>query len=252
MKTQRPAALKVGELAKRTGLSVRALHYYDEIGLLSPSWRTGSGHRLYAAGDVARLQQIKSLRYLGFSLEEIRDYLNRPDFSPRQVIESHLSRLREQIELQRKLCKRLEEISARLSSTEEVSAEEFVRTMEAISMSERLEKYYTPEQLEALERRRQELGEERIRAVEAEWSELIERVRAEMEAGTDPAGERVQRLAKRWMELVSEFTGGDPGIERSVGNMWQQEESIHGIDTGQMREMMEYISSAMAVSKKPE
>ncbi|MCA1728462.1 MAG: MerR family transcriptional regulator [Actinobacteria bacterium] len=252
MKTQRPAALKVGELAKRTGLSVRALHYYDEIGLLSPSRRTGSGHRLYAAGDVARLQQIKSLRYLGFSLEEIRDYLERPDFSPRQVIESHLARLREQIEMQRKLCKRLEEISVRLSSTEDVSAEEFVLTMEAISMSERLEKYYTPEQLEALGRRRQELGEERIRAVEAEWSELIERVRAEMEAGTDPAGERVQRLAKRWMELVGEFTGGDPGIERSVGNMWQQEESIHGIDTGEMREMMKYIFRAMAASKKPE
>src|SRR5262249_24354063 len=51
-------AWKVGALAKRTGLTVRLLHHYDEIGLLRPSWHTGSGHRLYTAGDVARLQGI--------------------------------------------------------------------------------------------------------------------------------------------------------------------------------------------------
>jgi MerR family transcriptional regulator, thiopeptide resistance regulator len=248
----RPTTWKVGQLAKQTGLSVRTLHYYDEIGLLSPSQRTEAGHRLYTATDVVRLQQIKSLRYLGFDLEEIRDCLDRPGFSVQQVIELHLSRLREQIELQRRLCSRLEGIAARLGSAEEVSVEEFIRTIEVISMSERLERHYTSEQLEALERRRQELGEERIRAAEAEWSELIERVRTEMEAGTDLADERVRRLAKRWMELVEEFTGHNPGIESSVRNMWQQEENIHGIDTGEMREMMGYISRATAASKKPE
>ncbi len=248
----RPATWKVGELAKQTGLSVRTLHYYDEIGLLSPSRRTEAGHRRYAAGDVVRLQQIKSLRYLGFTLEEVRDCLDRPDFSPHRVIQLHVSRLKEQIELQQKLCKRLEAIAARLRSAEEVSVEEFIQTMEVISMSERLEKYYTPEQLEELEQRRRALGEERIRQGEAEWAELIEQVRTEMEKGTDPADERVQLLARRWMELVNEFTGGDPGIERSVSTMWQQEETIHGIDTRSMREMGEYVSRATAASKKPE
>ena len=75
-------------------------------------------------------------------------------------------------------------------------------------------------------------------------------VRAEIEAGTDPSTERVQALARRWTGLVNEFTGGDPGIERSVGNMWRQEETIHGIDTGQMREMIAYISGAMAASNE--
>src|SRR5256885_13714858 len=92
-------ALKVGELARRTGLTVRTLHHYDEIGLLRPSLHTGSGHRLYAAADVARLQQVVSLRQLGFSLEEIGACLTRPDFSPLKVIDLHLARLREQIEL---------------------------------------------------------------------------------------------------------------------------------------------------------
>ena len=54
------------------------------------------------------------------------------------------------------------------------------------------------------------------------------------------------------MELVHEFTGGNPEIERSVANIWQQETEIHGIDTRSMREMMEYVSKAMAASRKPE
>src|SRR5947208_9929352 len=100
-------ALKVGELARRTGLTVRTLHHYDAIGLLRPSLHTGSGHRLYTAGDVARLQQVLSLRQLGFSLEEVRGCLDRPGFSPLEVIELPLARLREQIELRRQRCEGL-------------------------------------------------------------------------------------------------------------------------------------------------
>src|SRR5262249_62096823 len=85
---------KVGELAARTGLTVRTLHHYDAIGLLSPSGRTdsahGSGHRLYTAGDLARLQQILSLKQLGFALEQIREYLSRDDYDPRRGGRMHL------------------------------------------------------------------------------------------------------------------------------------------------------------------
>jgi MerR family transcriptional regulator, thiopeptide resistance regulator len=242
-------AWKVGELARQAGLSVRTLHYYDEIELLSPSRRTDSGHRLYTAVDVVRLQRIKSLQQLGFTLREIRECLDRPGFPLQRVIQLHLSRLKERIELEKRLCDLLERVAARLRSGEEVSSGKFVDTvMEVIEMSERLNKYYTPEQVEYLEQRRREVGEERIREAEAEWAELIEAVRAEMEAGTDPSAERAQDLARSWMGLVGEFTGGDPGIERSVGNMWRQERDIHGFDTAEMREMMAYVSEAMAAS----
>ena len=243
----------IWKLGERTGLSVRALRYYEEIGLLVPSGRTESGHRLYAEEEVMRLQQIASLRSLGFSLAEIREFLDAPNFSPGRVIELHVARIRERIDLERKLCNRLEAVAARLASTrgsaEVISTGEFIETvMEVTKMSERIEKHYTPEQLEQLERRRQELGEERVRAVEAEWPVLMEQVRVEMEAGTDPADERVQKLARRWMELVEEFTGGDAGIRRSVTNLWQQEEALMGMDTADMREMMDYVSRADAAS----
>src|SRR6266581_2937981 len=101
-------ALKVGELARRTGLTVRALHHYDQIGLLKPSLHTESGYRLYTAADVARLQQVLSLRQLGFGLEEVRACLDRPGFSPQEVIGLHIARLREQVQWQQNLCVQLE------------------------------------------------------------------------------------------------------------------------------------------------
>src|SRR5262245_38749411 len=118
-------ALKVGELARRTGLTIRTLHHYDEIGLLKPSLHTESGHRLYTAGDIACLQQVVSLRQLGFSLEEVRDCLHRPGFSPVEVIHLHVARLREQIEMQRGLCERLEALAEHFRPAGEVSADEF-------------------------------------------------------------------------------------------------------------------------------
>lgn len=176
-------------------------------------------------------------------------------FSPGRVIGLHIARLKERMELERRLCERLEAVAARLERPEgehdEISVEGFVETVMGVTeMSERIEKYYTPEQREQLERRRQEVGEERIQEVQAEWPELMEKVGAEMEAGTDPADERVQELARRWMALVREFTGGDAGIHRSLGNMWEGEETLTGIDTAHMREMMSYISRANAASER--
>src|SRR5262245_57021005 len=88
------------------------------------------------------------------------------------------------------------------------------------------EKYYTVEQLQSLKRRAEELGNARIREVEAEWPALIAKVRTEMERGTDPTDPRMQALAKRWTELVHEFTGGDPGITRSLANLYRGESGV--------------------------
>jgi DNA-binding transcriptional MerR regulator len=232
---------KVGELAERTGLTVRTLHHYDAIGLLKPSRRTPAGHRLYDDADVARLQQIQSLRELGFGLEQIGEVLAGPSMEPARVVELHLARVRERIVLQQRLCDRLERIASQLRAAEGVSADDFLRTIEVMTMFDR---HYTPEQLEELPGRRAELGDARIREVEAEWPKLMAEVRAEMEAGTDPTDERVQELARRWQALVREFTGGNPGIERSLGTMYQQESSVAGMDVAAMRPMMEYIGRA--------
>src|SRR5436190_22916862 len=248
-------ALKVGELAKRTGLTVRTLHHYDEIGLLKPSLHSETGYRLYTAADVIRLQQVLSLRQVGFSLEEIRDCLDRPGFAPLEVIRLHVERLREQIELERRLCDRLEALAEHLRTAGKVSADEFLQTIEVMTM---IEKYYTAEQLEYLKQRREQLGEERIRQAPAEWAELMALVRAEMEMGTAPTDPKVQALAKHWMALVNQFSGGDRAIETAVTRLWQNEGPALASQFGMreaaqgpaMQEYMEYIGKALEAGKQ--
>ena len=231
--------MKIGDLASRSGVSIRTLHHYDEIGLLSPSHRTESGHRVYGREEVVRLQQILSLRQAGFALDEIRDLLDRRGMEPRQAIELHIARLKEAAAAQQKLIARLESLAARCDSAD---IGEFLQTMEMMAM---YEKYYTKEQLETLAKRRETLGEDTMREVQEEWPRLIASVRAEMERGTDPKDPRVQTLAKRWNELILMFTGGDPGITDSLKNLYRGEPQFaaqQGLDGG----IGEYVKKALA------
>lgn len=234
---------KIGSLAKATGLTVRTLHHYHQVGLLSPSQRTAAGHRVYGEADVARLQQIVSLRSLGFGLEDIRAVLAGSELSPLRILELHASRLRDRIRTQQRLADRLDAVAAGLRTAGHVSADQLIHAIEEITT---VDKYFTPEQQEQLASRREQIGDERIREVEAAWPRLIAEVEAEMERGTDPADPAVQALAKRWMGLVQEFTGGDPGIFRSAGQMWQNESRVGPFDAGHMRELIAYISRANA------
>ena len=67
---------RVAQFAALTGVSIRTLHHYDSIGLLSPTDRSEAGHRLYSAEDLLTLQQILTLRYLGFELRQIGELLH--------------------------------------------------------------------------------------------------------------------------------------------------------------------------------
>jgi DNA-binding transcriptional MerR regulator len=239
---------KVGELAERTGLTVRALHHYDAIGLVRPGARSASGHRLYTAGDLERLQRLLSLRQLGLSLDEVRACLDRPGYSLAEVLRLHAGRLRERLARESALLGRLEGLVRLLDTAADPSPEQILRTIEAMTM---IEAYYTPEQLDQLRRRGEALGEEAIREVEAEWPRLMAAMKAEMEAGTDPAGPRVQALAARWRELVEMFTGGDPGLGQAVGKLWQERgpetASAHGMDFD--RGLFEYVGKAHEAAK---
>lgn len=253
---------KVGELARRTGLTVRTLHHYDEIGLLSPGRRSPAGYRLYGERDVGRLQRIVSLRQLGFSLEQIAEYLSAPGSSIGQVLRLQIERLRERIAAETRLCERLEGIARRVNGAdngigargwngengagdaEGVSADELLQAIEAMIM---FEKYYTPEQLAQLEQRRRELGEETIKAAEQEWPQLIAKVKDCMARKVDPTSPELTPLMLRWKELVHQFTGGDAGIARSVGQMYQNESSVRD-RTGLDASVFEYVGKAMAAN----
>jgi DNA-binding transcriptional MerR regulator len=80
---------KVGELARATGLTVRTLRYWDEIGLVSPQ-RTGSGHRVYTSSEVTRLYQVVALQQMGLGLEEIAALFAGEAPAPAVTLRRHL------------------------------------------------------------------------------------------------------------------------------------------------------------------
>jgi DNA-binding transcriptional MerR regulator len=242
------AALRVGELARRTGLTVRTLHHFDELGLLRPSTRTKSGHRLYGEADLRRLQQILSLRALGVPLDQIGSWLKRPDASLLGALEVHLAELDERLSAQRRLRDRLAATIGRLRANGGLSVNEILDTLEATTM---FEKYYTTEQLEQLKQRRESIGEEQIRAVEKEWGEIFRTLAAAQAAGKDPGSPEMRKIGRRANELVEAFTGGDPGIRASLNEMYAEEgpapAARHGMPADPA--LWKYLGEVMAAGK---
>src|SRR2546430_1142232 len=179
---------RIGDLATATGVTVRALHHYDEIGLLVPR-RSEAGQRLYTQADLLRLYQIVALRRLGFAIPEIAARLDNREFDPREVVRRQLAELRRQMELQERLRGRLTGVLDALDRAHEPTAEDLIDGMEVINEREQ---YYTPEQLRKIEAHRRELGDEGLGRGQEAWAELIPLMVGERQRGTDPADPRVQ------------------------------------------------------------
>jgi DNA-binding transcriptional MerR regulator len=212
---------KVGELAEATGLTVRALHHYDELGLLVPSERSSAGYRLYGERDVRRLYRIVALRRLGLRLDAIAAVLDGDALDLAQTVSRQLEAVEHQFKELRQLRDRLVAIRDALDRDEEPSIDQLTTTMEAMTMHE---KYYTPEQLERLRRRGDELGQEAIDRVQRDWQEIFDALRDEMHAGTDPGDPKLDAYRERARALLRAFTGGDPDIIASLDRMWRHED----------------------------
>jgi bifunctional DNase/RNase/DNA-binding transcriptional MerR regulator len=127
---------KVGELARATGLTVRALHHYDDIGLLVPSERTSAGHRLYGDEEVRRLYHVLALRRLGLGLEQIVALLDDDSVSLVETVRGHLEQVERELEHQHRLRGRLRQILDSLERSVEPAVEEFIEAMEAMTVIE--------------------------------------------------------------------------------------------------------------------
>ncbi|WJH36130.1 MerR family transcriptional regulator [Paenibacillus sp. CC-CFT747] len=127
---------KVGQLAKMTGLTIRTLRYYDQIGLFSPSGHTVSGYRLYTESDFSRLQQILSLKELGLSLEQIKEVMTGKRMGLQDIVSLQMARLRETIRTQQKLLRELEHVAGLMHRNEPLTVETFTSLMQTMKSSQ--------------------------------------------------------------------------------------------------------------------
>ena len=126
---------RVGELATSAGLTVRTLHYFDEIGLLVASGRSEAGHRLYSDGDVERLYRICLLRRLGLGLEEIGRALDDPSWNLQSALAAHLHDIDRRLETELRLRSRLTTLARREAATGSIT-NELIALLEDMTMLE--------------------------------------------------------------------------------------------------------------------
>ena len=226
--------LKIGELAKRTGLTVRALHHYDAIGLLSPSARSEAGYRLYNEADIARLHRILALRRFGLALADIGTTLTRPDLSLATVVARQIGLLTEQIQQAKALRSRLSQLQGQLAEGQEPDLADWLTTLEHMTM---YDKYFSQEELTQLPIYTQ------ADDVEPEWQAMVAQVQALMDAGTDAGDPRSQALSIAWMSKVRRDTGGNPILFAKLNAMHEQELAVQE-RTGISPQMMTFILAA--------
>lgn len=238
-------ALKVGDVARRTGITVRALHHYDEIGLLEPSEQTASGHRLYTEDDLARLQKVVSLRQLGFSLDEIAKLLRGPASDLSGVLERHIHALRDQVARAEILRGKLESMAARLRAGDRPTIDDLLSTIKETAM---YEKYFTAEQAQKLKDHHRALGPGAQQEAERAWKQLAAEVRAEFDRGTSPTAPEMQALARQWRALIDNITGGDTGIRQGLVALHRAEPNITTSFFGPVvdEDVLKYIGQAVA------
>jgi len=226
--------LKVGDLAKRCGLSVRMLHHYDAIGLLAPSARSDSGYRLYDKTDIARLHQIQALRRFGMSLAEVGAFLASPEASIARVVERQLQMLAQQIEQANVLRDRLLRLQGQLARGEEPELAEWLTTLEWMTM---YDKYLSQDEQERVER----LDADAQRT--AKWTALVQKVRSAMDHKVPARSAEAQALAARWMALLAEDTEVDQVLSAKLHRMHVSEPAMQE-RTGISLEMVAYVMAA--------
>ncbi|WP_323374048.1 MerR family transcriptional regulator [Plantactinospora alkalitolerans] len=238
----------IGELARASGMTVRALRHYDEIGLLSAGERTGSGHRRYTEDDLRRLYRVRSLRSLGLSLEEIAGVLAEPagDLAAMRVLlTAQLRGLEARAVQLQQLTRQLRGLLARIDSASMPDPDQFMTTLEMISV---FETYFTPEQREQLAQRRTELGGTAIEAARTEWAGLVEELLCHVRDETPVDDPRVRDLVARWDTLGNRFHVDGQGGERTktaARRMWDDNSEEIGPSlpwpADRMRNLLAYL-----------
>ncbi|OLF13431.1 MerR family transcriptional regulator [Actinophytocola xanthii] len=206
----------IGELAAASGVTVRALQHYDEIGLLRPGDRTSAGHRRYTERDLHRLYRVRALRGLGLSLDEVAAVLDDAGGDLREVLLAQLAALEAHAERVGRLAERVRELLGRLEDADP-GPDDLLTILEMMSV---FESYFSQQQRDDLAARRAALGPEAVEAAKREWASLVAEGIALLREDPRPEDVRVRALVRRWDEIGTRFHGADEGLTGAARAMW--------------------------------
>jgi DNA-binding transcriptional MerR regulator len=208
---------QVHEFAELAGVTVKALHHYDRIGLLKPQ-RSSNGYRLYKPQDLERLEQIVALRYLGVPLKEIRNLLERDAIKlPAALRAQRLVLERKRLLLDRSI-EAIRETEQLLDEGKPLAPAVFRHIIQALHMqietqdaNDFLLNYQRAEVWTRFRARHREWPSR-------EWDEIFKDIHQSLDE--DPVSPRAQKLALRWRVLRVKDSAGDPAIHSGLLRAW--------------------------------
>ncbi|WP_394778257.1 MerR family transcriptional regulator [Undibacterium sp.] len=233
--------MKIGELARRTGLSIRALRHYDDIGLLTPSARSEAAYRLYDKQDIARLYRIQALSRLDLSLAEIKSILEEGAATLPDVIAQQIAFLEKQMQQASSLRRHLLHLQVQLQADDEPSVDEWLIALESMANGG---KYFNREELDKLKAGRVFV----TASAETGQASLAIALHDLMVRGVPPEDAEARELAQAWITSMLAELDGDEGMLIKAYSMHWHESTLHTL-TGIDQQAMTYIAHAMAYSR---
>lgn len=214
----------IREFANLTRVTVRTLHYYDQIGLLTPSVTRPNGYRVYTDPDLLRLQQIVTLKYMGFSLDEIKRLLESKGYEAARALRVQSAAIKDEIVRLREAARAVDEALRLLEKDGRIHRQKLIKIMEVIQMDEDIkqewhEKFFSEADLEKFKEIGKRYPPEAMAAYQERWAALIAEVKRNI--GLDPASAEAQDLGKRWTALFNEAYGGHPELKPKIAEAYR-------------------------------
>lgn len=215
-------AYTVGEVARLARVSIRALHHYDEIGLLTPSDRSEAGYRLYSAEDLERLQQILFFKELGFGLEEIRRVMLEPGFDRHEALVTQRKLLAERLRRTQAMLAAVEQALEVFEKGTPMKTEELFEVFGEFNPEDHREEVharFAPELVAESERRTGRYTKSDWKEIQARQGAIYTKLAGRMEC--DPGDAEVQDLVEQHRRLIDErFYPCSREIHAGLGQMY--------------------------------
>lgn len=241
---------KISEVAKISKITIRTLHYYDEIGILSPSI-DNKGYRVYSEEDLLRLQQILFFREMDFSLKEIKDIIDNPGFNREESLINHREIL---IKKKARLEKIIETINKSIKEEGTMSKEDMFNGFSMKEINEHKNKY--AKEVKEKYRESNAYKESEIKTskyTKEKWEEIMKEANSiytELASyiGVDPGSEEVQYLIEKWRNHISEnYYNCTVEIFKGLGEMYVSDsrftENINKVKKG----LSEFLSNGIKI-----
>lgn len=238
----------VGELAKLTNVSVRTLHHYDAIGLLSPSERTRAGHRRYGPDDVQRLHRILLYRELGFELAAIAEILADTTVDPREHLRRQHALLTDQLARTTTMIKGVEAMmnKERFNLTDAELRDVFAGFDAAKLDAEAEERWGDTDAYRESRQRTSRYNQQQWQTIKAEAAAIIDDFAALMQNGTAATSQQALDVAERHRAHVSRwFYDCGPEIHRGLGEMFVADPRFAATYENRAAGLAAYVSTAI-------